>query len=213
MDLANPLASLIPSLDSAALEVLSGVETGLGTSRIQRLAGRGSRQGLQLVLDRLVDHGLVLAEPSNTGYLYSLNYDHLLASAILDASRVRTTLLSRLRDHLSTFDPLPIHGSVFGSLARGEGTPSSDIDLFLFMPMDYDLPEGRWEHQIQELGELVLRWTGNNLETLVLDPVQLAHAMAEDEGVLESIAAEGISLLGPSMDDLFDVYHGNGRST
>jgi hypothetical protein len=38
------------------------------------------------ILDRLVRHGLVIAEPANQGFLYRLNRDHLLAPSILQAA-------------------------------------------------------------------------------------------------------------------------------
>ena len=73
VDLTSPLRTLAPSLESAVLEVLAGTESGLSATAIARLAPRGSRQGQYTVLTRLVDHGLVLADPSSTGALYRLN--------------------------------------------------------------------------------------------------------------------------------------------
>jgi len=78
MDVSSPLRSLVPSLDSAVLDVLSRSESSFGPTQVVRQAGRGSRAGIQLVLDRLVEHGLVLAEPTNRGHMYRLNRDHLL---------------------------------------------------------------------------------------------------------------------------------------
>ena len=46
MDLAHPLSSLIPSLDSVVLEVLSGTEGALGATKIHRLGAWGSRPGV-----------------------------------------------------------------------------------------------------------------------------------------------------------------------
>lgn len=200
MDLATPLRSLIPSLDSATLEVLAGVETGLGTSHIQRQAGRGSRAGHQKVLDRLTEHGLVLSEPTNNGFTYRLNRDHLLAPTVLSAMTVRRELLSRLAQALSELDPPPVHASVFGSLARRGGTTLSDIGLFVVMQDDYNLVDGHWETQLQTLETQILAWTGNQLEVLVLDQTQLIDATAVGETVLASIRNEGLTLVGPDVE-------------
>jgi hypothetical protein len=209
MDLTHPLESLVPSLDSATLEVLVGVDSGLGTSKIHRLAGRGSRQGHQKVLDRLVEHGLVLAEPGNSGFLYRFNRDHLLAPAVVEAAQVRYELFKRLLAEVKSLEPLPVHASVFGSVARGGGTPRSDIDLFLLMPAGYaDLtpaPTG-WDRQLQAMGDRVLSWTGNRLEALVVDVEQLQVAAYEGESVLESIARDAITLHGERAEDLLDLY-------
>lgn len=193
MDLSHPLRSLVPSLDFAALEVLAGTESALGTSRIQKLAGRGSWAGYQKVLDRLVEHGLVLSEPTNNGFSYRLNRQHLLAPAVLAAVTVRRELLSRLTAAVADLDPAPVHASIFGSFARGHGNESSDIDLFVVLPSTTD-PD-RWRAQMTALQDQVLAWTGNRLEVLVLDQEQLAAAA--DEPVLAVIQEEGITLAGP----------------
>jgi predicted nucleotidyltransferase len=202
MDLSHPLRSLVPSLDVAALEVLAGTESALGTSRIRELAGRGSWSGYQKVLDRLVEHGLVLSEPTNHGYSYRLNRDHLLAPAILAAVGVRRELLKRLTVAVGALDPQPEHASVFGSLARGEGSSDSDIDLFLVMPAGYDGDLEGWQSQLQALEERVLACSGNRLEVLVLDRDQLSDAAVAVEPVLASIRAEAIGLFGADVADM-----------
>jgi predicted nucleotidyltransferase len=202
VDLRHPLRSLVPSLDSAALEVLAGTESSLGTSRIQKLAGRGSWAGYQKVLDRLVQHGLVISERTNNGFAYRLNREHLLAPAVLAAVAVRRELLARLTGAVADLAPQADHASIFGSFARAEGAAESDIDLFLVMPVDYDCDTGRWQAQLQQLEDQVLAWTGNRLEVLVLDRRQLADAATAGEPVLTSIRAEGLTLHGPHLDAL-----------
>lgn len=205
MDLSHPLRSLVPSLDSAVLEVLAGTESGLGTSQIQRLADRGSWTGHQKVLDRLVEQGLVLSEPTNKGFTYRLNRDHLLAPAVLGAVAVRGELLRRLSSAVAGLDPPPNHASVFGSFARGAGTEQSDIDLFLVMPKGYDKPEGTWDEQLRRLEDRALVWTGNRLEVLVLTVRQLADAAAAGEPVIKSLQAEAITVRGPEVDAMLST--------
>jgi predicted nucleotidyltransferase len=207
MDLSHPLRSLVPSLDSAALEVLAGTESALGTSQIQRLAGRGSWAGYQRVLDRLVAHGLVLSEPTNNGFVYRLNRDHLLAPTVLAAAAVRPKLLTRIANAVAELTPPAEHASIFGSFARGEGDADSDIDLFLVMPLDYDRDPDHWTVQLQQLEDQVQAWTGNRLEVLVLDRRQLADATAAAEPVLASIRADAITLHGPDVAALLPAAH------
>lgn len=197
-----PLRSLIPSLDSATLEVLARTESALGVTRIARLAGRGSRPGHERALARLAEHGLVEAVPTNKGHMYRLNREHLLIPALLAALSVRQELFRRLAEAVSALTPTPLHASVFGSFARGEGTEGSDIDLVVVMPEGYDEPESSWEGQLQELESRVLAWTGNQLEVLVLTPAQLEKAIAVGEPVLESLRREALTLLGLGGEDL-----------
>lgn len=195
MDLTSPLRSLIPSLDSAVLEVLARTESGLGVSRIARLASRGSRQGLALAVDRLVEHGLVLADPANHGYLYRLNRDHLLVPALLAATSVRSTVLERLRGAFAQLEPAPVHAALFGSFARGEGGPGSDIDLLLVVADD-QVDDERLFAQVRALSEQVWGWTGNRAEVLVLGEDGCAAATRAGEPLVGALVEESIWLAG-----------------
>jgi predicted nucleotidyltransferase len=199
VDLQLPLRTLVPSLDAATLAVLAATESALGTSRIHRLSGRGSRAGHQKVLDRLVKHGLVLAEPANTGFTYRLNRDHVLTPTLLGALTVRPALLDRLSHAVAALRPEPEHAAVFGSFARGEATEDSDIDLFLLMPDGYERGEESWEEALQNLENQVLAWTGNRLEVLVLDRAQLKVVIAADEPILRSLRNDAVTVHGADI--------------
>jgi len=200
MDLAHPLRSLIPSLDSAVLDVLVGTESGLSASQIARLSRRGSRQGQATVLDRLVYHGLVVAEPANRGHLYRFNREHVLAPAVEIASAARGAVMSRLAGALETFDPLPVHASVFGSLARSEGSPQSDIDLLLVAGDGSDIDI--WTDQIRELEDGVFVWTGNRLESLALTTDGLREAERRGEPLVASLLQDSIVVHGGPLADV-----------
>lgn len=201
MDLSSPLRSLIPTLDSAVLEVLAGTESALSLSQISRLAPRGSRPGLALVLERLVEHGLVVATPANRGSLYRLNRDHVLAEAVLSAQRARVTILARLTEAVEALTPRPVHASVFGSFARREASPGSDIDLLVVLPVEATLDDA-WYAQLRGLGDQVLGWTGNRLEHLVLTEDELARVVAREEPIVDSWLADSVTVTGTPVESL-----------
>jgi predicted nucleotidyltransferase len=206
VDLSSPLCSLIPSLDSAVLEVLAGTESALSATQIARLAGRGSRQGQALALDRLVAHGLVIAEPANRGFLYRLNREHVLASAVLIAAQARSTVIERLRTALGGFGPPPLHASLFGSFVRRDAGPDSDIDLLVVEPDDAGED---WFDQLHDLADWVTSWTGNRLEFLVFTLADLRRIVGVGEPIVESWRADAITLRGQPIDDLLtDAAHG-----
>lgn len=201
MDVSSPLRSLVPSLDSAVLEVLSRSKTGLGPTQLARLADRGTRQGIQLVLDRLVEHGLVVAEPTNRGHVYRLNRDHLLTPAVLSAARARQELFKRLADSVTSLDPSPLHASLFGSFARGDGDESSDIDLLIVLQQGQHVTP-RWEAQMRDLEDQVLAWTGNRLETLTLELDAFRRAVRNQERIIDELLNDAHDLSGPALGSL-----------
>lgn len=211
MDLTSPLRSLVPSLDSAVLEVLAKTSSGLSASQIARLSRRGTRAGQHAVLNRLVEHGLVLAEPANTGFLYRLNRDHLLAPAILTAVDVTTELASRLTMACQDLRPVPRHVSIFGSHARAEATSMSDLDLMIVVEDELDVHDEDWTDQMDDLADRVLRWTGNQLEALVLSTSGLRTAVQAEEPLVGTWGTDARTLLGPRPQNLVDSLRAGAR--
>lgn len=203
MDLSSPLRSLAPSLDSAVLEVLAGTESALGISQIARVAGRGSRQGLTVVLDRLVDHGLVNALPANRGYLYRLNRDHVLADAVMSACRARVSIIARLAEAVQQLDPQPAHVSVFGSFARREAGPDSDIDVLLILPAGVE-PSEDWYARVRDIGDRAYSWTGNRMESLAYTRDELRDIVDRGEPIVASWRADSVTVFGAPLDVVLD---------
>jgi hypothetical protein len=57
---------------------------------------------------------------------------------------------------------MPLHASMFGSAARGDGDSSSDIDLFVVRSAAVDADARTWRGQVERLSEHVRAWTGNH---------------------------------------------------
>lgn len=201
MDLSAPLRSLTPTLDSAVLEVLAATESSLSLAHIARMAGRGSRQGLTLAVDRLVEHGLISASPANRGYLYRLNRDHVLADAVVSACRARVTILARLSEAVEQLDPLPVHASVFGSFARREAGPDSDIDVLFVLPDGTDVDDA-WYAQLRNVGDRVLAWTGNRMEHLAYTRDELRGIVSRNEPIVRSWLQDSVTVHGASIESV-----------
>lgn len=200
MDLSSPLSSLVPSLDGAVLEVLAGTESALGVSQIRRLARRGARSGIHRVLDRLVGHGLVEAEPTNLGFVYRLNRKHLLAEAVVSAVRAKVGLMERLSAACTTLQPPVVSAALFGSMARGEAGPESDVDL-LFV-VEEGAAGQEWDEQLLSLEAQIRSWTGNRVEYVVLTRSHLRTLVDDGEPLVESLRADAVDLVGVPIRDL-----------
>jgi predicted nucleotidyltransferase len=202
MDLSLPLRSMIPSLDADVLAVLAGTQSALGATQVARLAERGSRQGVTRVLERLTEHGLVLAQPTNKGHMYRLNREHLLIPALFAGLQVRERAVDLLVEQAALLGPPALHVSVFGSFARGQGDVGSDIDLLIVIPDDLDAHDEPWTRQLRAVQDRVLQATGNRLEPLVLSRKGLRRAVRAGEPLIASLSTDSVPLLGPQLDDL-----------
>lgn len=202
MDLSAPLASIVPSLDAEALTVLARTTEPLTGARVAALARRGSRPGVQATLERLARHGLVDRQPAGRATLYSLNREHLLAGAVETAVAAREVLLERLRERIAGWEVSCVHASLFGSVARGEATPESDIDILVVRADEDPGDTEGWVGQLAGLETEVHRWTGNSLSWFEITPAGLARAVSDGEPVVESWRADSIQLAGARLGTL-----------
>lgn len=193
--MARPFSALSTSVDADVLVVLAGSSSPRSGRELARLSGR-SNTGVQHVLERLVAHGLVERTEAGRAFLYVLNRDHLLASAVEEMAEARVALVGRLREALAAWKIPAVHASLFGSTARGDGDLASDVDLFVVRRADVDVEDQRWRAQIDALAEFVRRWTGNHAGIVEISADELPRLRDEQPPVLAEVAADAIDLAG-----------------
>lgn len=167
MNLSDPIGTVIPSAHGPVLEVLARTDVPLTGRAVAALTeGRVSHARTRQVLLDLVASGLVSAQEAPPARLYRLNRQHLAADAVTALASLRSTLLDRMRANCRSW-VIPARAVwLFGSLARGESTGSSDIDVLVVRPDRVEVEDPDWARQLGEFAELVRAWTGNTCELL-----------------------------------------------
>jgi predicted nucleotidyltransferase len=193
----------VRGVEGEALVVLAGTTAPLTGRQIARLARRGTSPSVSAALDRLVEQGLVHRQHAGRAYLHTLNRDHIAAPAVELLAGLRTELLRRLRDTLARWQPAPVHASMFGSTARGDGDTGSDIDLLVVRPREVDEEDTAWRAQLEALGEFVHAWTGNHAGVAELGEAELANLRRKPPPILSDLRSDGIDLAGLPLRTLF----------
>lgn len=197
MNVAKPFAALSDSVDADVLVALAGSTLPRSGREVARRAGR-SNTGVQHVLDRLVEHGLVDRMEVGRTYLYTLNWDHLLASAVEQMAEAQSELIIRLREVIGAWEVPALHASLFGSAARGDGDVDSDIDLFIVRSEQTDAVDFVWRQQVDELADAVKSWTGNNAGITELSEHELSRLRIEQPLLVEDLRRDAVDLVGAS---------------
>jgi predicted transcriptional regulator len=201
MDVSKPFTAISPSVDADVLVVLAGSTKPRSGRELARRAGR-SNTGVQHVLDRLVEHGLVNREEVGRSFLYELNRDHLLAATVEQMAGARAELVRRLRDAIDGWGIPPVHASLFGSAARGDGDASSDIDLLVVRPADVDPGDAAWRGQLDELADQVRCWTGNDAGIAEVSEGELPRLRKDRPPVVEEVSEDAVDLAGEATRKL-----------
>jgi hypothetical protein len=202
MDVSRAYSAVAPTVEGDVLVVLAGTTQPLTGRRVARLARRGSVAAVAKALGRLVSQGLVLRQEAPPASLYTLNRQHVAASAVETLALIRTELLDRLRHAFSTWSILPVHASLFGSAARGDGDVNSDIDIFIVRPAGVDAEDATWGEQLKDIGDAVLAWTGNHAGIIDFAEQDIGQMRDENRPVLRDLRRDGIDLAGTPLRKL-----------
>ena len=205
MDVGRPYTALVPTLDGAVVTVLAGTTRRLTGREVARLTGRSAHKGVLDALSRLTEQGLVEREEAGRALLYALNRDHLAAPAVEVLANLRVELQHRIRAALDGWATPPLHASMFGSAARGDGDAASDIDLFVVRRDDVSVEDEEWRAQLDDLTTNIRRWTGNRGVVSEVDASELATLRDAGRPIVDELRNDAITLLGPTLDTMLTV--------
>jgi predicted nucleotidyltransferase len=205
MDLSQPFAVVSPTLDGPVLAVLAGTSRPLSARDVARLVHRGSWSGVRRTLHRLAAQGIAHVEPAGTAQLYTLNRSHLAAPAVEMLTSLRARLVERLRETIAAWSVPPMHASLFGSAARGDGDADSDIDLFIVRSRKTAEDDKAWRQQLDDLARDVLAWTGNHAGISEIGATEVARAVRTPAG--RALQTDGIHLTGTPLRRLARGAH------
>lgn len=202
MDVSRPYRAVAPALEGDVLVVLAGTTQPMTGRMVARRIPHASPDGVRKALGRLVTSGLVQRHESDGAHLHWLNREHLAAPAVLQLAGLRTALIERLRRAVGRWNPAPLHASLFGSTARGDGGPDSDIDIFVVRPAMVDPDSSRWPKQVDQLHRQIEAWTGNPVSIIEIGEHDLATFAAHPPPAARELRRDAIDLAGTPMRTL-----------
>ncbi|MGH8827849.1 MAG: nucleotidyltransferase domain-containing protein, partial [Jiangellaceae bacterium] len=182
--------------------VLARTTRPMSGGEVHRLAGTGSANGVRLALARLVRQGVVNAEQRAAAVFYEANRSHLAWPAVEILAGLRRTMLERLREELQSWQVPPIHASLFGSAARGDGGTDADIDILLIRPGGVDDENPSWAEQIDRLHQHVEAWTGNHCQLFQVDLDRIAQDRSANDSIVDKWRRDSIALAGQDLTDV-----------
>lgn len=196
MNLAAPTSVLLSTTDARVLAVLSGTTEGLSGREVAQLAEM-AHGTVWRALRRFVEHGLVDEQAAGgRTHLYRLNRDHVAADAVIALGRLRVTLVDRIREHLLQWQTPPVHAWLFGSMARGQGDTSSDIDILLVRPEGIAEDDPTWNEQVADLASAIHRWSGNVAGIADIHAEDIQRMRRERPAIVDDVVRDGVTLVG-----------------
>ncbi len=174
------------------LRILAKAHGGSFSGRELARQVSASPSQVNLHLWALRSQGLVRVSTLGRLHSWSLSIEHALAEPLQRLFEAEPALLEQLRERLeATLRPLPIERAIlFGSIARAQERPESDIDLFVETRGNAEK-----ERVAEALGRASVEITqrfGNPLSNLILTRAQVERGW--NPALLAAIEREGIPL-------------------
>ncbi|HRV69155.1 MAG TPA: nucleotidyltransferase domain-containing protein [Marmoricola sp.] len=186
MDFGQPFGGLIPGAQGAVLSALLRTGIPLTGRQVHGLVSdRHSLWTVQEALKSLHAIGLIHTEVVGRAGVHTINDDHVAVlhlRALVDPAQM-------LREVVATqVDPQVESVLVFGSVARGEATAHSDVDLAV-------IAQANWDGRI-DLEDAVRSRLGNDCDVLTFTVAEFAQLANSNEPIVAEILRDGIALIG-----------------
>lgn len=182
------------------LRALAGMARGTGRE-VARRAGIGA-PGAHQALARLEDLGLLRRTPAGRAFVFELNREHFLAKRMLlpmlEAETDFREELGRLLVRAAGVDP--VSAVIFGSVARGEEGPASDLDVCFVV--EGDSMKRRAETGLSGAFEKIWKEFGFKLSAMVFTRSKFVRGWRSGKGFFRNVVAEGDVFAGVRLEEV-----------
>ncbi len=186
MYFGEPFGGIIPGPRGAVLSILLRTGEPLTGRRIHSMVSDDySLWSVQEALKALQQLGLVTSQTIGRAGVHTINEDH----AAVPPLRALLDPIAALKETIGEAIDSTVHTVLlFGSIARGAATTTSDLDLAVIASPEWD---GR-----SELEDMVRTRLGNDCDVLVFTEAEFTRLARDGEPVVNDILRDGVALVG-----------------
>ena len=203
MDFRHPVEAVIPGAQGRVIAALLGTSGDLNLRTLARVAAVSIAQASR-VLPGLVDLGMIERREVPPSSLFRIVPEHVATRALLALANSRVAVMAEMDRAAAEIHPAPISVIAFGSFARGDSEPSSDIDVIMVRPTGIDADDDGWSQAIERWRTVVSRVAGNTVEVLDVDADAIATKLSGGSQLWRDVRRDGQVAFGKGLDALAD---------
>ena len=184
----------------AIVRALQDSREGMSGRAIARLAGI-NHQACAMALRNLESLGVLQRQGTGKVQLISLNFDnHLIGELILPLLRKERDLLKNVRQAVTdTFKNEALAITLFGSVARKQDVPGSDMDILLVVK---GTDKAQVVDQVTRTSSGFVKKYGVRLSPIVLTLREARQRVKQSDPLMRNILSEGIDLLPRKLSEV-----------
>jgi predicted nucleotidyltransferase len=199
VDFTRPVEAVVPGAQGRILAVLVETSAELNLRTIARLSAVSVAHASR-VLPILVELGIIERRDVPPSALFRLVRENVAARAVSALADARRTVLHELGDSAGHIEPHPVSVIVFGSFARGEAGPDSDLDAIVIRLATVDEDDDRWRASVDQWLEQARRLTGNPVELLEATDEEASRLLRRRRPLWRDIERDGVVVYGLEID-------------
>ena len=193
--LDKPLALFYDASRARVLDVLMSNRDQLSGRAIARQSEL-SPTTTNLVLGDLASHGIVSSRTEGRAHLWSLQLGNALVRQILGFAKVQDEQAGQVV--VDALGSEPISVTLFGSVARGESGPDSDVDI-LVIAKDHEQGQN-FRRRAYKASSALRQEVGREVEITVIESDALQEPSLN--GFLGQVLSDGRTLHGKKLSEL-----------
>jgi hypothetical protein len=176
----------------------------------RRLAGVRSVKAMWASLDELTELGILLRDQTPGTHLYRINREHHLATPLAALFEAEASRLSEVRKALrSALEGAGILDSVrsavlYGSNARGEAGPRSDLDVLVVTRDEAAVPPV--QEALLDAGSAIENRFGPLLSAYVLPEPRVRQRYQDGDPLMHTIEEEGREIFGTPFQEMVQAW-------
>ena len=201
MDFARPVQAVIPGAQGRILAVLAETSAELNLRALARLSGVSLAHASR-VLPGLVSLGMVERRDVPPAALFRVVPEQVAVRAVMELSRARDVVLGEVGQLAAKLPPPPVSVIVFGSLARGDASVQSDIDLVVVRPAAVGEESDDWRRAVEAWRLEVRRRSGNAAEIVEVDEGEIGRLLRSRRPMWKDVMRDGVVVYGAPLAEL-----------
>ena len=198
MIINRPHAGLLSDSMAAVLRTLAVSNLGRSGRAIASECPGVSVAQVNNMIRRLEQLGIVRSESVPPAKRYFLNREHILAEPLLTIAAGNLEAINLVEELFTGFSGLD-SVILFGSVARGDDTAESDVDVLLLF--DYDTDDQIDHAALAELCHQYWSRTGNELNYLARTLSDVTPNLVASSGFLQNVVNEGQVIIGRGLGE------------
>lgn len=195
----RPLDTLLGTVANVRVLRVLADHGGALTPTTLATRARVTRQSAWNAIARLTEIGILETVGQGRATLHGLNSAHPLVPPLQALFRTEAQRVERLFDAVRTaavgMKPQPVAVWLFGSVARGEDRPGSDIDVAILSP------EGQSSRQEQALVDALMPFLGeltSRMSVIAMTRDDIRRMRRRRDKLWAELRRDGVPLFGPA---------------